>query len=308
MTLVLSVQNRDTMWLMVDRRLSYGGRRSPQEDAVKVITLETTDGVALLGYAGLGATSLGTQPSDWMAHVLRGHEGLTLEHALGVLSGAANRQLPRHLAKMPGGAHFIIAPAFIRGIGPRLYGIENFVDRKTGRHRYSYTSYRRTADPGSPSIRLALGGTGGIYLARKSMAWQRTLLSLVKAHYRGKVSDYLVADQLAKLNYETHQGVRDGSVGPRSIVLWRRRPDPRRPASGGGHQFYNRVERDSEEAAVPIITNGLDVQSIVGLMLQQYRQRFADRGWTVGQPAATEEAEMKRLVEQLTWEPDERLR
>jgi hypothetical protein len=60
MTLVLSVHNRDTMWVVVDRRLSYGRGRRPVDDAVKVMSLETTDGVGLLAYAGLGATSNGT--------------------------------------------------------------------------------------------------------------------------------------------------------------------------------------------------------------------------------------------------------
>jgi hypothetical protein len=53
----------------------------------------------------------------------------------------ANKELPKHLRSMPGGAHFIIIPAFVRGVGPRLYSIDNAVDGKTGRHRYRYTSH-----------------------------------------------------------------------------------------------------------------------------------------------------------------------
>lgn len=127
-TLVLSVHSRDSLWLVVDRRLSYGGRRPPIDDAVKVMNLETTDGVGLLAYAGLGATSQGTQPSEWMSAVLRGRGGLTFEQALGVLSAAANKQLPKHLVRMPGGAHFIVVPAFVRGVGSRLYSIDNVLD------------------------------------------------------------------------------------------------------------------------------------------------------------------------------------
>jgi hypothetical protein len=109
-TLVLSVHSRDSLWLVVDRRLSYGGRRPPIDDAVKVMHLETTDGVGLLAYAGLGATSQGTQSSEWINAVLRGRERLTFEQALGVLSAAANKELPKYPARMPGGAHFIIIP------------------------------------------------------------------------------------------------------------------------------------------------------------------------------------------------------
>jgi hypothetical protein len=226
-TLVLSVHSRDSLWLVVDRRLSYGTPRPPVDDAVKVMDLETTDGRGLLAYAGLGATPRGTQPSDWMSAVLRGRGGLTFEQALGVLAAVANKELPKHLAWMPGGGHFIIVPAFVRGVGSRLYSIDNVVDRRTKRHWYRYTSHQRTAEPGSPSARLAVGGTGGIYLSHTDRSWQRPFLSLVNAHDRGKVSDRLIADQLARLNYEAHQAVPDGSVGPRCIVVWRRRPDAR---------------------------------------------------------------------------------
>jgi hypothetical protein len=78
-TLVLSVHSRNSLWLVVDRRLSYGGCLPPIDDAVKVMILETTDGVGLLAYAGLGATSQRTQPSEWMSAVLRGRGGLTFE-------------------------------------------------------------------------------------------------------------------------------------------------------------------------------------------------------------------------------------
>jgi hypothetical protein len=311
MTLVLSVHSRDSLWLVVDRRLSYGGRRPPIDNAVKVMNLETTDGLGLLAYAGLGATSQGTQPSSWMSAVLRGRGGLTFEQALGILSAAANKELPKHLASMPVGAHFIIVPAFVRGVGPRLYSIDNVVDGKTGRHWYCYTRHQRTADPGSRPPRLAIGGTGGIYLAQKDKGWQRALLSLVNAHDHGKVSDYLIADQLARLNYEAHQGVRDGTVGPRCIVVWRRRPDAQRPASGGGHQFYSSVERDQSSDAIPTISNGMDVEALTGVLMKQFLTQIADHGFdaSLTTPESDEEvAELNRLLAELPSEPDEKLR
>jgi hypothetical protein len=309
MTLVLSVHSRDSLWLVVDRRLSYGGRRPPIDDAVKVMNLETTDGVGLLAYAGLGATPKGTQPSEWMSAVLRGRGGLTFEQALGILSAAANKELPKHLASMPGGAHSIIVPAFVRGVGPRLYSIDNAVDGKTGQHWYRYTSYQRTAELGSRPPRLSFGGTGGIYLARKDKRWQRALLSLVNAHDHGKVSDYLIADQLARLNYEAHQAVRDGTVGPRCIVVWRRRPEARRPASGGAHQFYTGVERDRNSDAIPAIANGMDVQAIAAVSMKLFPTRVA-RQRSGGSPALSDEemAELNRLLAKLPSEPDEKLR
>lgn len=307
MTLVLSAHSRDTLWLVVDRRLSYGGRRPPVDDAVKVMHLETTDGVGLLAYAGLGATSFGTQPSDWMSAVLRGHAGLTFEQALGILSTAANKQLPKHLARMQGRTHFIIVPAFVRDVGSRLYSIDNILDTKAQKHLYRYTSHQVLPSPGGPSVRLAIGGSGGDYLAQNLGMWRRDLHNLLRAHDRGRVSDHLIADRLARLNYVTHQQVSDGTVGPRSIVIWRRRPDAR-PGPGGGHQFYTGVERDEESTAIPTITNGMDVRSVAGVLLKQM-------GWVSGgvpptfpSPTTFNKDEMDRLLANLPSTPDEKLR
>jgi hypothetical protein len=55
-TLILTVNGRETIWLFADRRLSYE-RQKPKDDARKILCLDTDDGVAILGYAGLGATT-----------------------------------------------------------------------------------------------------------------------------------------------------------------------------------------------------------------------------------------------------------
>lgn len=306
MTLVLSLRGRDTLWLVVDRRLSYGSHRPAVDTAVKVMHLETTDGVGLLGYAGLGATARGTQPSEWMSAVLRGRGGLTFEQALGVLSEVANKELPGHLAGLPGGAHFIIVPAFIRGIGFRLYSIDYVIDGKTGKHWYRYTSHQPTVQRGLPRGQITLAGTGGIYLDSKGQYWRRPLRRLVKAHDQEKVSDHLIADQLARLNYEAHQEVRDGTVGPRCIVVWRRRPDARSGRSGGGHQFYTGTDRDDESNPVPTIVNGGDVAGLVNELWSMMQAQLGSRG-----PGATfdfDQDEMNRRLAELPDAPDEKLR
>ncbi len=308
-TLVLSVHSRDSLWLVVDRRLSRSGGR-PRDDAVKVMVLERTDGVGLLGYAGLGATPKGTQPSEWMSAVLRGRGGLTFEQALGVLSDAANRELPEHLARMSGGVdgivgHTIVIPAFVRGVGPRLYTIDNVFNSQTRQHRYRFTRHVGPEDQGSMSPRVGLAGTGGIYLHQKRKLWARALLSLVNAHDRGKVSDYLIADQLARLSYMTHQAV-PRTVGPRCIVVWRRRPDDRRARPGGGHRFYTGVDRDRETFAIPTIGNGMDVQALVGVLMKDFQQRVAIHGF--GEAAFdVDHDEMNRLLAELPHAPDEKL-
>jgi len=307
-TLVLSVHSRDHLWLLADRRLTYGGRRPPVDDAVKVMELETTDGVGVLAYAGLGATAYGTQPSDWMSAVLRGRGGLTFEQALGVLASVATKELPPHLARTPGGGHTIIVPAFVQGIGSRLYTID-IVDAKNRKHRYRFTSRQRTAEPGSPSIRLAAGGTGGLYLSRQDPTWRRVLFDLVKAHDRGKVRDHFVADHLAALNYEVHQALADGTVGPRSVVVWRGRRDGRPGQPGGAHQFYTGVDRDGANAPLPTISNGLDVQALLEVMWKQFTPLLGDPAAVVDESRFRFDTdEVNRQLAKLPEGPDEKLR
>ncbi len=271
---------------------------------MKVMCLETMDGGGVLAYAGLGATPGGTQPSAWMSAVLRDRAGLSFEQALSLLSDVANRELPPYLPQV-GGAHFIIVPAFVKGVGPRSYTIDNVIDPATKQHRYRYTS--RFADvPGSPANRLAAAGSGAHYLAAKLDSWGRPLLSLVNAHDRGRVSDLVVADRLASLNYETHQ--HDATVGPRCIVVWRRRPEVGPTAGGGGHQFYTGTDRDEHSLPIPIpmITNGIDVQAALGVLMPEMIRALRPLDSEVAVDLDTNE--INRRLADLPDGPDEKLR
>jgi hypothetical protein len=308
MTFVLSVLSRDTLWVVADRRLSYGVRRPPVNDAVKVMCLDTTDGCGVLAYAGLGATSRGTQPSEWMSAVLRGHGGLTFEYTLGILASAATRALPKHLVSTPNGGHFIVIPAFVDGIGARLYSIDNVIDPRTRQHWYRYTSHQRTLEPGSPSMRIAFAGSGGMYFYRKGRPWMRALLSLVNQHDRGKISDYGVADYLARLNNEVYLATQDdGTVGPRSIVVWRRRKGTERAVSGGAHQFYTGVDRDSASPSLPTISNGANLQPFLDILSNQMQRKIAEFGFS---DAAMDLpwSEIELFVKRIPSDPDEQLR
>ena len=92
MTLILAITGRHTIWLLADRRLSTPSGKSLRDDARKVMFLETTDGVAILGYAGIGATARGTEPSGWMSNVLRGRNW-PLEPSLGAISTVMQQEL-----------------------------------------------------------------------------------------------------------------------------------------------------------------------------------------------------------------------
>ena len=272
MTNVFSVTSRDTLWVVADRRLSYGKGRKPRDDGMKILALETDDGVGVLAYAGLGATPRGTHPSHWMSTVLRGRCGLTFEQSLSVLMAAANRELPRYLTALPGGEHVIIAPAFIKGIGARLYSIENRPGPEKGQRWYRGANWQRSDVSTSPSVRIAGAGSGSGWIPRnKDAAWHRALRSLVREHDRGKISDLGIADQLAVLNYEVHQAL-PGSVGPQCIVVWRRRPDARPRPPGGGHQFYTGLNRDQDSPLIPRISSGLDLQAMGAIFLEEFRR------------------------------------
>jgi hypothetical protein len=156
-TLVVSVVGRESIWLLADRRLSSEGR-SPKDDARKVMFLGTTDGVAILGYAGLGATALGTEPADWMSAVLRGRN-LPLEQSLGVIAETMKKQFPPHMVRMPAPAHNVIIPAIV-GNELRLYSIDLAFapDRKSYAFRYT----RHGVDKSSPlASSLATNTTTG---------------------------------------------------------------------------------------------------------------------------------------------------
>lgn len=302
MTLVLSVLGQDTIWMVTDRRLSRRGK-PVTDSAVKVANLETTDGKALLGYAGLGATRSGTQPSTWMNSVLRARGGLTLEQALGTLSDAAKRELPKYLTGLPGGAHNIIIPAFVKGDRPRHYSIDNLVNSKTGEHRYRYTRHVISEDDlRSPPI--FLGGTGGYLLSTKDRRWGRELLGLVKKYELGKIPERVVADRLAFINYNTHLELTDGTVGPRCVVIWRRRHHPRRPGPGGASHFYSGTDRERADAPIPTIANGMDVVAITDILMGQ----FAGLNFDELKSLQLDEAEIERRLKQLPSAPDEKLR
>jgi hypothetical protein len=154
MTLVVTVNGPGSIWLVADRRLSSKGK-PPTDEGVKLMMLETTDGVSILGYAGLGATALGTQPAAWMSAVLRGRN-VPLEQSLGELAGAIQRQFPRHMVLMPReaiAAHHVVATAFANEQA-RLYTIDLVFacDRKSYKFRYTRAELARL--PETPDEKL----------------------------------------------------------------------------------------------------------------------------------------------------------
>jgi len=310
MTFDFSVQGRDTLWALADRRLSYGAASPSDDTGVKLMSLETRDGTGVLAYAGLGATLKGTEPSTWMSAVLRGRSGLTFEQSLSVLAEAATRELPRHLVSV--GEHFIIAPAFLRGVGPMLYVLDHVFSKQGNQHAYRFVKYQ---NPSSLPPRIAVAGSGARYVLRQPNAWHRPLLRLVKANDCGAVSDILVADRLAEINYEVCEAIRKvrgpdkDTVGPRSIVVWRRRPEVGPERGGGGQQFYTGTDRDRDSPGIPSIGNGMNMKPLAGIFMRQMQQRIRENGIDFTKPPVPLDTdEINRLIAHLPRDPDENLR
>jgi len=258
MTLILTVNGRESIWMLADRRLSYSPPKPPKEDARKFMFLDTPDAVAMIGYAGLGATALGTEPADWISAVLRGRS-FPLEQTIEGLAAVVQREFPTHVAQLSkdiAAAHYFVIPAFLNG-EIRLYIIDLVFapDRKS----YTFSCTRRMGKQPNRTPRFAVAGSGQTCLER-DRNWIKGLIRLVRASDSAKVSPHVVADYLAKINQIAHLKTLDGSVGPRCIVAWRHNRVGAHKG-GGGHQFYDGTQRTADSGAIPVIANGLDVQA-----------------------------------------------
>lgn len=305
MTLALSLVGPESLWTVVDRRLT-AGTRTVRDDARKIMFLETKDGVAILAYAGVGATGAGTEPADWMSAVLRGRDW-PLEDSLRALAEALRRQMPRHLATLArsgSAAHHVLVAAFHEGAA-RLYTIGLAVD-----HRESEIAFRHTRwvvgheGDSSRTPRFGLAGSGASVLAKDPL-WQRQLLRLVKAHDRRLIRPTVVADAFARINLHVANALADGTVGPRCIVAWRHRKQGVHKG-GGGHQCYTGTERESNTPSLPMIGSGMDVQAITGAIMPLMMKQLANlrRGATPPVDGSAINEVLSRLPET----PDETLR
>lgn len=298
MTLVVGITSEDSIWLLTDRRISYGDG-SRVDDARKLLILETDDGLALLGYAGLGATALGTEPGDWMSRVVRGRN-LGLERSLALLTDAVRAKLPRHLERLSAFSlpvHNIMIPAFLND-SPRLYSID--LIRPRGRSQYYYRLNRyltqRNATP-----RITIAGRGGSHLGHER-AWGRELLGLVKACNAGRIHPRIVAKALARLNHNVSQ--KDDSVSSRCIVVWR---TSKRSKVGGHDAYFNRGEPEQPVPhQIPVMASGMDISAIASIIMPQFLEKASARFRGESDVEMDWEA-VKTQVQALPDTPDENL-
>ena len=281
MTLIVGVAARNSIWLCADRRLSAGGK-VVSDDAVKVFSVETSEGIALLGYARLGKTGVGMEPSLWMRNVLRGRH-LTVEASLKVLAAAMNDQLPRHIPPSLQG-HVVSVVAFVSKT-PSVYAIS--LTRAFSGQKPTI-ELKKFVNAGPPArLRVPYYIYNGSGAREADSAFQRSVNRLIKRYERGSVSAEIVADQFASFNLKRARSVR--SVGPNCVVLWRDR------TGGGGGQYYSGTTR-SRGPITPTIGRGLDLGSFFQLLLAG--------GLMIPSSAEEREANAKFALEQFNKLPD----
>jgi hypothetical protein len=291
-TLVVADYGLESLWLLTDRRLSCDGV-PVVEDARKVFVLDAADGVALLGYAGLGATALGTEPSDWMARVVRG-PNLPLEVNLALLAEAIQHKFPPHLAAVPPESrlspHHVIAPAFRNGEGT-FY----MIDLLPGRDGYTHQFGKQTG-------RVLCGGSGASVLTTEKK-WARELVSLVDGHDRGQVSAREVATYLAMINHRVHTQLEeagDRTVGSRCIVSYRFRQ------GGGGQEVFDGLTREENPAVrLPTVSVGMDINNLADVALPHMIKMF--EAYRRGETAEIDKDAMNADLARMPHWPDDTL-
>jgi hypothetical protein len=244
--------SKETIWLVVDHRISWDDR-PPTDTGVKAVTVEAGDGVVMLGYSGLGLTAGGTQPSTWMAKVLRGRN-LSVEQCLAALAHEMQQHLAPHILNK--WSHITPAPAIVEG-QVRFYviGVSD-----TGQVAYQRLRMKTPASAQrlfNASPRAVYTGTGGQWLdrARTRRTSLRRLYSLARAHDEGRTSPLVVADHMASLNSLVAEK-KPATVSPNCYVLWRHRIETAWEQQN--YQGTNRVELAAFPSVPNVVTHGYE--------------------------------------------------
>jgi hypothetical protein len=264
------------------------------------MSFETMDAVAILGYAGLGITAKGAEPSDWMRAVLRG-VNLPFERSMHHLAQVMGREIPSHLAAV-GSAHNVVIPVFLND-ELRLYRIDLVLRRGDGGCDFRFVRQilagGRRRDP-----RIVVAGSGAGYLFAHKNRLRDRLLKIIKAYERGRVSESTVADNLAALNLEVSSNI--NSVGPNCDVVWRYRRNGRRGGGGSARHYVKGIWANNPSPR-SVLAAGHDVTALAGVMMCMMEP--VAESLATGQPVKLPgEDELRLAFGQLPESPDETLR
>ena len=195
MTFALGLTSGRSVFMVADHRISWSTRFDDR--GVKVATVRAVDGLALLGYAGLGETANGTQPSAWMRNLLNGRK-LTVEGCIAEVAIGIEHQFRQHMLDL--GDHLVVVSAVVDD-QPRMYGI-HLRDKGVG---YAPLRQAQLAESGisqDAAPRAIYTGSGGAWFGRRKnkAVWLREVYSRARDHDAGWVSGAAVAAVLACLD------------------------------------------------------------------------------------------------------------
>ncbi len=282
---------------MADQRIS-DSRGGMSDDALKIVRLHANDGLALLGYAGLGRTLAGIEVSDWINNVLRGRFG-SVEYCLGVIADSARRRLPRHLLALGLGfqRHTIVALA-LRGEHPSVYTIDITVRDGSDAERVVYARRQWVKPPNQRSlpVRIISAGSGKRHLPRDRSS-QRAILGVVRANETGRIGTKAVVKYLARLNVGVAQ--QDQSVSHSCLVAWGNR-------DGSGGQAVATAGGITFGASLPTIVNGIDMRALDSVVLPLF-WGAVKTALNSGKPPKMSIDKVRDGMARLPCEPDEEL-
>ncbi|GAB4062102.1 hypothetical protein GCM10028777_00770 [Angustibacter speluncae] len=258
MTFAMTVHGRRSIWVVADQLLSRDGR-PVMETASKIVQLETVDGKGFLAYAGLGITKAGMQPSKWMNDTLRGVPGLTFEDSMGRLYDVAQQQLRPILQHMPGHRHDVVGIAHLKDGSRRTLSMTLLWNPSNGQHHQQFLRHTiHDVTPAAPMPITVIGS--GARVVSADRGWMGPLRSAIRARDAGRISDFAVADMLARVNLLANDG-EPTTVGTNSIVCWKDTVH-----GGGNFQFYDHDARSHPNAYLPTLDRGLDLSALGGVL------------------------------------------
>jgi hypothetical protein len=228
-----------------------------------------SDGVAIVGYAGLGATRAGNEPSAWINAAFRNQNG-TVEQCITALAAASAAELPRHLDQFPSDyprRQLIVAVCLVDG-KPTMYTIG--IGKKVGDAQF-LAEIAKPMLPSGRAARIVAVGSGAEILSA-DRRWIRPLLRLVTAVDHGRITPQQVSKQLAQINVMVSE--RTTTVGPRSIVALRISP------SGGSHDGYTGDQHDDSSPQVPQLLQGFDIGAFAQALMTNIRSDLMFRPGT----------------------------
>ncbi|WP_372526832.1 hypothetical protein [Piscinibacter sp.] len=260
MTLIVTIASRKSIWLLADRRLSYADG-TWRDDAIKLTRISTPDGTGLIGYAGLGETIKGQQPSDWIVRVLRGRN-FPFEKSIEQLAAATREHFKPHLSRLRWAGmpqHNFLIAAFVNG-GARTYTIDlhGKPDHsgywfRVARHVRKYDDVGNLRNP-----LFYVGGSGSAFLIGPGRnGWSRHLRRLIRALEQGRIKPESVAVNLARLNLGVHR--QTATVGKQCIVAW---------VLADGTAAHMLYDGDVAQGApfLPTISRGTDLTAFLKLL------------------------------------------